>query len=339
MDAVHDGLPANRRLLRLFILFAVVAVFILYWLDLQLSHWLSAKTVSLVLQRHGPIVRSILENLIAGAIGAILLALGSRWVISVFDPRDRVIEVPPASITSRLIKNAEGTRTYTFLGNTASFVTAAILPILVDSARRSGHPRTVRLFLMDPTADSAIAAYVGYRDRVARALSIDADRELARWISPQREVHGERAENIAAKVVAAVYLAAYASTHAGVDATVYLRSSFTPSRVDMSDREVVLTQEARHESAVAFSSDGHFYGWFQKQADAEREQAIALELSTRREALRGLSLPGPSGSREEVRSAIHGVLSLFDHLQPLAAQTSVVSKAAEYIVRPRHPYE
>jgi hypothetical protein len=227
MSTSPADLPANRRHLFVFVALIGALSIALYWVDLQVAKALESPDLTAIWKPHASIIRAILENLIAGAIAAILLALTYRWVVALIDPADRVIEVAPGAITERLLKNASRTRSYTFIGNTASFVSAAVLPVIVDSARSSGLPKSVSLFLVDPTDTRAVASYVGYKDRVIRAASRVADQGLAMWVPPAADRPTEMPDNVVAKVLAAIYLAAFAALPSGVSVAVYLRRSIT----------------------------------------------------------------------------------------------------------------
>ncbi|QRR32477.1 hypothetical protein JNX00_12345 [Hydrogenophaga sp. YM1] len=120
--------------------------------------------------------------------------------------------------------------------------------------------------------------------------------------------------------------------------SICLRRSFTPFRADISDQEAVLTQESAAEAAVAFSARGHFYGWYQKEADAQKGQSEAFDFTASRDGLRNLNLAHPTGSYVELESSLHALLRFAQHLKPLAANSAVVSKAAKLIGRPKRPY-
>jgi hypothetical protein len=336
MTNSSNELPSGRNHRYMFVSVVAATCAALYFLDLWLTTALEGID-SASIKQHISIFKSVIENLIAGAIAAVLLALTYRSVVAWIDPGDRVIEVPPTAITDRLIRNARSTRSYVFIGNTASFVSSSVLPALAESARTSGHPKLVTLFLIDPTDITAVAAYVGYRELVAQGSYRVADSEQATWFLPQQK-RVETPDEVVAKVVASIYIAAYVALYPGMNVAIYLRRSFTPFRADISDQEAVLTQESAAESAVAFSSRGHFYGWYQKEADAQKGQGIAFDFSASRDGLRALKLAHPTDAAQEVESSLSALLSHFAHLAPLASNSSVVSKATKLISRPSRKY-
>jgi hypothetical protein len=337
-DSTQD-LPSSSRH-RSYFLWIVIAISVaLYGVDWQLVVAMELPDASAALKQHGQIIRSILENFIAGAIAAILLAFLYRTIVNLIDPADRVIEIERGGITARLIRNATRTRSYTFIGNTASFVSTVILPTLVDSARSSGQARKITLFLLDPTRQEAVLGYANYKDGARRAHSKVADQSLGRWVSPGITKGVESEEVVIAKVLAAIYYAAYAALPAGMEVTVYLRASFTPFRADISDSEAVLTQESASESAVAFSSSGHFYSWYEKEADAQRGQSTPLDLTKRQAELRALLLAAPSESVGQITVSLTQLLGVFPPLHPLIPRKDVLARAAKLIAHPSPPYQ
>lgn len=337
-DILPDDLPRASRQVAVSVFIVLTISIILYSADLYLANLIDDKSTSSFWRQHFTLTRSILENLIAGAVAALLLALTYRWIIAFIDPRDRVIEISPTAITDRLLKNARRTRNYVFLGNTATFVTAAVLPVLVDAARVSGHPCNVKLFLLDPMDQISVDSYSSFKLRVAQTASKIADADLARWVPRARPITAETGDEIAAKVLTAVYLAAWSSLQSTMTVTIYLRRSFTPFRIDMSDLEAVLTQESAADSAVAFSSTGHFYGWYHKEANAQQAQAIALEFSSDRDNIQKLNLAAPSQGAKEIEAALLRFLQIFVHLQKLTERTAVISLAAKSLANPTHAY-
>ncbi|OAJ60568.1 hypothetical protein A6V36_01880 [Paraburkholderia ginsengiterrae] len=337
-DFLADDLPHASRQVAASVGVVILIGIALYMLDFQIANLIDDKAISPFWKQNFTLVRSVLENLIAGAFAALILALTYRWIVAFIDPRDRVIEVSPESITERLLKNARRSRNYVFLGNTATFVTAAVLPVLVDAARISGHPRIVKLFLLDPLDEQSVESYSSFKLRVAQTDSKVADINLARWVPRAQPAKGETADEIAAKVTAAIYLAAWSSLQSTMTVTVYLRRSFTPLRADMTDSEVVLTQESAEDSAVAFSSTGHFYGWYHKEADAQQVQATVLDFASERGKVQNLRLAAPSYPVAEIEEAIERLLHGFPHLKNLTARPGMLSLAAKRIANPTHAY-
>ena len=337
MSTSNSDLPQSRNHRFVFIFSVSFICAVLYILD---YHWLtpaSLDSTSETLKNNALILKSVVENLIAGAIAALLLAITYRWVVAWIDPTDRVIEVPPVGITDRLLDNARITRNYVFIGNTAGFVSSAILPILTELARKSGHPRVISLFLIDPIDESAVDAYVAYRERVAKGTHKSADSEEAMWVRPV-ELKIDTPDEVVAKILAAVYVAAYASLYPGVNVAVYLRRSFTPFRADISDGEAVLTQESPLESAVAFSSRGHFYGWYQKEAEAQKGQSVSFDFTLLRDVLRRLRLAHPTASSSELEKSLRQLISKLPHLSPIAHRVHAISIAAKLIGKPNLKY-
>ncbi len=335
MSLPTDDLPQSKNHRNWFIAVVVLTCVALYWLDGIVTSSIEGSSENW--RQQVSILKSIIENFIAGAIAIVLLALTYRWIVDWLDPGDRVIEVPPTEITERLIRNARRTRNYVFMGNTASFVSSAVLPILVESARTSGQPKVIRLFLIDPTDSVAVEAYVGHRDRVANGTYRVADHEQATWFLPQ-EKKVPTAEEVKAKVLATIYVAAYMSRFPGMEISIYLRRSFTPFRADISDSEAVLTQESIAEAAVAFVARGHFYGWYHKEADAQKGQCVHFDFTSTRDTLRRLDLVHPTDSKEKLVASIQGLLLTLSNMGALAQNLPLVEKTAKIITRPERPY-
>lgn len=335
-DLLPDDLPAGKR--RVFAAILVVSVLSLaaYIFDVYISDAVAEGAISGGLVKHVVIIKSILENLIAGAIAAIFLALSYRTVVNWVDPADRVLEISPGRITSRLISNARSAKNYIFVGNTATFVSASILPVIVDSARVKGQMRHVDLFLINPLEQSVIESYASFKSAVAVSKSKISDHNMAKWVLPSLDVKAESIEDVKGKILAAIYLTAFASTAAGVTACIYLRREFTPFRVDLSDREVVLTQESAAEAAVAFSARGHFYDWYRKDAETLKGQSLVLNFSVDRVELLSIKMAHPSSAKSDVIAALKRLLLIYPALQSL--NENVINIAAARIVRPSHSY-
>ncbi len=336
---LSDEMPNGQRRVIVAVLAVGLLCAILYWLNIQITVIASDETVPREWRQHAEIIKSVLENLIAGAIAAILLALTFKWIIAFVDPKDRVIEISPNNITSRLLHNALRTRSYVFMGNTATFVSAAVLPVLSDSIRVSGIPRSVKLILIDPLDESAIKRYSEFKFRAMQTASKVGDQHLARWVPPITTPRGESSDEISAKALAAIYLCAFSSLQSGMEVSIFLRRSFTPFRADMTNTEVVLTQESANESAVAFPAQGHFYGWYHKEAEAQCMQATEIDVAGERNQLSHLGLAHPSSPREEIKKSLIALVGHFSHLKKLAENQTVIDNAAEKISRPSHAYQ
>jgi hypothetical protein len=340
---IQDELPANTR--HVFIAFVVVVVLtlIFYLCDVQVIGAIEEELAKQSGHESGwsrtlTIMRSVIENLIAGAWAALLLALSFRWIIALIDPRDRVIEIQAGSIGARLRDNARKTQRYTFLGNTATFVSATILPTIVDAAQLSGYPCKVDLYIIDPVDSISVACYASFKTQVSQARSAVANQTISRWVHPIFPTQTETSEKVLSKLLASIYLAAYASIQAGIELRVHLRRSFTPFRADMVDTEVVLTQESASEPGVAFSHRGVFYGWYHKEAAAQLTQATTMDFSGHRVDLINLNLAHPSDAIGAIKASIEAVLRYFPHLAGLAIIPNIVNLAAKRVANPQHSY-
>lgn len=340
---IQDDLPVNTR--HVFIAFFVVLFLslIFYWCDMKAISELQNELTKNSNQetdfsRTLSIIRSVLENLIAGAWAALILALSFRWIVALIDPRDRVIEIPAGGIGARLRDNAKKTQRYTFLGNTATFVSATILPTLVDAAQLSGTPCKIDLYIIDPMDSLSVSSYASFKTQVSQARSAVANQTISRWVHPIFPTHIETDENVLSKLLAAIYLAAYTSVQSGIELRVHLRRSFTPFRADMVDSEVVLTQESANEPGVAFSHRGVFYGWYHKEAAAQLTQATTIDFSGNRVHLINLALAHPSDPINKIKSSISAIVQYFPYLSSLAIIPNIIDSAANRVANPRHSY-
>lgn len=338
MNPSSDDLPKSQNQLALFVFLVLFICLLLAAGEFFLIKWIEKNTVSENVRRAVGIAQPVIENLIAGAIAALLLAFTYRTIIAFIEPNDRVVEVQAGFITERLLGNARRTKNYVFIGNTASFVSSTLLPVICESARVSGHPRNVQFYLIDPMDELAVNSYVAYRDRISRGAHKIADTYLAVWYPPMELKKLETSEDVTAKIVSTIYLAAFSARHPGISVTVHLRRSFTPFRADISDREVVLTQESASESAVAFSSKGHFYSWYHKEADAQKDQVISIDLNSVGTNSLRVSIAHPKGAIAAVEEALRNLLRATTHLAPLACDPVVVSKAAKLVGRTKTEY-
>lgn len=333
-----DDLPAKKRHLYVTLWIVAAVCLLLYGIDWVLAQQKSNSNLADSWKSHITIISAILENLIAGVIAAVSLGLTFRWIISVIDPRDRVIEISSGSITERLRKNAQSTRNYVFMGNTASFVTATILPILIDSARDRSFQRMVTLIMIDPTDNNAVSSYAAFKNSVAESQAKMGDRILGKWVVPMYSPRTETSDDVIAKLISSIYIATFASLQKDMNVSIFLRRSFTPFRADMSDSEVVLTQESASESAVAFSSTGHFHSWYHKEADAQKKQAVSIDLSQEQSNLRTLNLAHPKDGKLKVEKSIEAVLKQFAYLNKFVGNKKVIKLATEKVVKPSRVY-
>lgn len=283
-------------------------------------------------------VKSVIDSLIAAAIAALLLSFIFKLIVNLIDPQDRVLEIAPSDITARLQENARNTQSYIFIGNTATFVTASIIPILVDIAQLTNFRRSVELFILDPMSDQAVKSYISHKKRVAIAISEIFDQKSTRWIQQMEVGKVDDEDQVAGKLVAAIYFSAFASLQTSMEMRVFLRASFTSFGVDMSDKEVVLTQESTDEAAVAFSARGEFYKWYKKEAFSQQGQAVCIDFSRMRNELKNLSLPHPSCRPEIIRSSLICLLRLFPYLSSLSERQYVLDYAVARIKSPTHSY-
>lgn len=283
------------------------------------------------------LLAAISDNVIAGMVAAFILAVLYRTIVQWVDPRDRVVEVRADEITRRLLRNADHTRSYTFVGNTATFVASSIIPLLCATSRKTGRSQAVRVFVINPLMDEVIDAYVLGKFRGMIAASKVASEETASWVRPVPNSRASETPAAAkAKIISCLYLCAYAARHAGMSVELYLRGAFTPFRADITDREVILTQESPTEPAVAFSADGVFYGWYQKEVESLVGQCLRVDLMGSKE-IAGVVVVHPTSDRESVKRSLDELLEKVfpDH----SFEHEVIEMAIKKITLPGHSYQ
>ena len=342
-DIFSADLPSKKKHMRIGLAAVVLLSLGLYFLD---SWIVDEMQRQLVLEKDGKanwlkvlgIMRPIVESLIAGSILTIVLATIFRWIVKYVDPRDRVIEISPGYITERLRENARMTSRYIFIGNTATFVTASVLPIVVDIAREDKQLRRVDLYIIDPMDEPSVVSYSLFKKQVSEENTRVGDQMFGKWVAPLFPAPFDTEPKVISKLIAAIYLAAYASVQSSMEVNVYLRRSFTPFRADITEREVVLTQESAKEAAVAFSASGDFYKWYHKEAAAQQNQAVKIDLTAKRSELLSLGLQHPGKDKQAIRGAMVALINAYPHLSSLSARMDVIAFAVDRVARPSHSY-
>lgn len=326
--SIEEGLPASSRQVHATALIVVIVVIILAAFSAVLEYLGGGEP---------KLLNSILQNMIAGVLAAFVLALTYRFVVKWIDPRDRVIEIRSSAITQRLIKNARKSMGYTFVGNTATFVSSSIIPLLCATVRTTGRSVSVRVFVIDPRENTVVAAYVAHKDRVKLTSAHTSNEDSAAWTYPIKVVEGETIEEVQAKLISCIYLCAYAARHSGVQLELFLRTAFTPFRADITDSEVVLTQESASEPAVAFSSSGVFYSWYQKEVQSLIEQCTRVELTSDKK-FREPPIVHPSAGAPSLKVSLELLLiSVFGNGHSFGEE--VIDRAVERIALPGHDYQ
>lgn len=333
---LDSDLPKNQKHIWFTAIALTIFVIILFAIDVRLVHILSPEKKGFT-DIQGPILKSALESMMAGLFAAFILAVTYRWVIASIDPGDRVIEVKPEDITERLIKNAKASSRYIFIGNTATFVSACILPIFCARAQKSRTTKDLKFFIIDPRNDDVLNAYIEHKDRVRFARSRVADLDNAMWVPPIDEAPGETILQARAKLYACIYLCAFASRSSGIKIDLYLRRSFTPFRADVSDREAILTQESKSEAAVAFSARGNFYGWYYQESEALLGQCEEIKLSSDSK-IKFVNLVPPSSTKEEILTSLKALINAAPVTPNFTLSDDMYNEAVNRIRRPSHSY-
>lgn len=255
---------------------------------------------------------SILENLIAGGVAAIILAFISDYILKFVDPKNKVEEIPSSKISDRLKFNANKTNNYLFIGNTASFVTREIIPIIFKKSVETNIKKKVSIYLLDPSCDEAVKAYVSYKNRI---LFSDYKGQFGFKGCELCEDKKTSVDDVIATIVCTLYLAAYVSQSNFIDVEIYFRKYFTPFRADISDTEVVLTQESKKDPAVGFSERGQFFNWYKKEADVLIHQSVKIDLNFLKTDNSSTRITNPTDEKNKIEESIDYIFSEVDFLK------------------------
>ena len=299
-----SDLPKSNKQIKYIAVVLAITTAILIYIDVKIRAAIVVSNQKSTLN----MALSIIENIMAGLTTAFILAITYRLIIQFIDPADRVIEIEALNIGRRLRSNARKTTSYTFIGNTATFVVSTIIPTLCDAARTTGKPVAIKIFVIDPRDSNVVQSYIRHKNRTQQSLSKVADLDTASWTRPSLTGKSETSNEVIAKLVSCIYLSAYASKCAGISLDMYLQKSFTPFRADITDNEVIQTQEAPNEPAVAFSANGHYYGWHHKEAETLAPQCFQLKFSDQK-FLEDVVISHPTSSRELIEASLKRLLN------------------------------
>ncbi|MGU3626961.1 hypothetical protein [Comamonas sp. C24C] len=308
----------------LFILFCVV--FLIFINNLEFTD--NSKLNSIVKSTN-----TIVENLIAGGVAAIILTLISDLILSFVDPKNKVEEISSSKISARLKLNANNTNNYLFIGNTASFVTKEIIPILFRKSFESHIKKNLSIYLLNPKCNDALEAYVSYKNRI---LFSDSKGNFSYKECSICEGKKTSVDDVISTILCTIYMAAYVSQSNYVEVNVFFRSYFTPFRADISDVEVVLTQESKKDPAVGFSERGQFFYWYKKEADVLIYQSKKIDLNFLKLNNESTKITSPNDSNENIESSMDYLFGEVDFLKCLkndlgSRYGAIRSKAVECI--------
>jgi hypothetical protein len=161
----------------------------------------------------------------------------------------------------------EHTRSWTFKGGTGSYTRAMTLPKCVDLAKQSNPRRqlTFHLEILDPANVELCQRYAAYR----ASLPSSAGPKSEPW-----DVERVQKEAYATVLAAGVYMESYSL----LDVYVYLASTMSTFRYDLSDTSVIITQDDADFPAMVISNNNPAYHAHFTELKMSREQARPLDI-------------------------------------------------------------
>lgn len=296
----------------LFVIFCSIILFVVNFINID------SKSYFFVISKKSTI--SIVENLIAGGVAAIILAFISDYILRFVDPKNKVEEIQSSKISSRLKFNAEKTSSYLFIGNTASFVTKEIIPIIFKKSVDTNIKKSISIYLLDPSCEEAVNAYVSYKNRILFSDSKGQHNFGGCKLCESKRISED---DVISTIICTVYIAAYVSQSNFVDVDIYFRKYFTPFRADISDAEVVLTQESKRDPAVGFSERGQFFYWYKKEADVLIHQSTQIDLSFLKKENFSIKITNPTDSEKNIGESIDLIFDRIEYLTNLKSSISL----------------
>ena len=241
-------------------------------------------------------VAGIVDNLIASV--AVALVIGLAWVLLYDDDlQDGVQQVASRDIPDVLAAAAQGTREWRVRSRTANYFTKATLPLLANSALRSGRSVAIRARILDPENVALLETYARFRSNHSGSA--------ARW----------NPDKVRREVYAAILLlAAYANEARRLDIDVYLSSDFWVVSVDIADDMALTTGQNKGDAALRLDNSTQFYEDMREDFDASLTQCRRVSPQLRGltpEAIRGVLAASEIGAIREMYVAI-GLSTLSD---------------------------
>ncbi|WP_298198188.1 hypothetical protein [Novosphingobium sp.] len=243
---------------------------------------------------YGSLIRSSLDSLLSTI--AVSAAIGTFfWWVRASD-RARFGELFPDRIASQLERAAQEADEWDYVGHTARYVRARILPILGARTSRVGKRIALNLVIIDPTNPKACQEYAAYRN-TSRSASIVPDPWTAKRV--QTELLATMICLIRAK-----------ARFPDLGITLGFAPSFGLWRFDRSNRMVMMTQEDPQQPAYYYEEGTRFFAYH------SRECALALQFA------RTVSITKPPKetlSRQDVDGILKTLLgeASWNHLAPL----------------------
>lgn len=243
-SSLADWMLAHRRM--------VVSLLLLLFFVLLALRYLGFPT----LNQAGAIdwrsqVTATLDGLISTIVVSFVVAVTLWWTKPPLDRIPPGYEVPPTSISNTLETAAAVTNEWEYVGHTGRYVRSRIFPLLKKHSQQNNRPVRVRMTILDPRDMELCQRYADYRKR-SRSSEVFKDD----WT----------AEKVRDELVATV--AATIELNSGVNhiqCEIRFRSTLSHFRFDVSDDQVMVTQEDPQEPAFSYPRGSRFYDYYKRE--------------------------------------------------------------------------
>jgi hypothetical protein len=221
-------------------------------------------------------------------------------------------------ITEALNASRENTKQLVFKGATGTFVRAVALPEWLKAASKKHRILQARIEIFDPGNTQLLESYV----ELYKSFADGPDDPQSLW-----SVDGTRRE-ILATVLAACVQKERHRRHLNIE--VYLSSSLTTFRWDLTSTSLIITQRGPRFPALFFGHDDPYYGYWE------------TELHASTQAAKRLPLENASSLRLGERPEAGVVRDLFDCLGVPLPDTygdAAVNELIQMALHERNPYQ
>jgi hypothetical protein len=225
-----------------------------------------------------------------------------------------------AEITHALDESRADTEQLIFKGATGTFTRAVALPECLKLASRDHRTLRARLEIFDPGNEQLLESYV----ELYQSFAGGPDDPQAQW-----SVDGTRRE-ILATILAACWQREQHRLH--LDIEVFLSSSLTTFRWDLTSKSLIITQRGPRFPALFFSHDDAYYWFWSTELHANTQAAKRLPLH-RLDGERSCRL-GPCPESSTVRA----LFDLLDISLPAAYNDTDVDELIQEAIHGRNPY-
>jgi hypothetical protein len=187
---------------------------------------------------------TVLDNLLASAATALIVGLAYIFLFPNVES-EALESVQGRDISSLISSAANNARQWDVRSRTASYFTRVTLPMLRDTAFRSGGDVDIRIQTLNPDNDAALASYARFRSNHAGAASV--------WT----------VERVRGEIFATILAAALIHNEAPrLRIKVGLSDSFWVMSVDACENVVIVTGQNRGDPALVIKADSpHFQEW------------------------------------------------------------------------------